>query len=250
MQNNKGLQKEEEFKNSINDKYYDDLNNNLKRIIRESFKTIDLTKRLECGGCLKGRKADVYIKQKEETKYYSLKSGTSRTVHEESLYTLIPFLKENNISVETLKTILYFQFGDGTINGTGSKRLSYSELFPKLEKRIKEANVELNQNKEFIKKCFERFILDGWGIEMQKCDFIYHGNTEYGVLCSRKQLLSYLEHKNFSRLENLHIGPLLLFPRGRFINFDEKNPEDRYKVIITWPNMQADLSYINERFNF
>ena len=50
-----------------------------------------------------------------------------------------------------------WQYGDGTIDGTGTKRLDYDQLLPLLSKKIKKANEELKVNlkgRTYAEECF------------------------------------------------------------------------------------------------
>ena len=63
--------------------------------------------------------------------------------------------RQFGISIETQKTLLLYQYGDGTMDGTGTKRMNYHEVFDWLHTHIEKANEELNGKFDIILSTFE-----------------------------------------------------------------------------------------------
>ena len=158
-------------------------------------------------------------------------------------------MREKGISKQTIITILLFHFGDGTIDGTGEKRLGYHEISLLLTERIKKANIELNSSKEFVKEFIDRCVFDGAIEGFIPADCIYDGTLEYGVFVTRKQIHKHIETKSFSYYKSLHIGPLLLRPHARYTDGPIKNDRKRKVVVCYWPNLFLDILYIFRRYN-
>ena len=50
-----------------------------------------------------------------------------------------------------------------------------------------------------------------------KANYIYHGDADYGVLVSKRQLFKHCIRRDCKWMDNLHIGPMLLNPHARYI---------------------------------
>lgn len=248
MKDNVGLLKEKELVLALNDKQICDLNQNLKFMVKEIFGFVDEKQKLKCELIDGYIKPDFSITYNGITKYVSMKSGRSKDVHQENIKKFILFMRGLNISKKTQQTILLYQYGDLTMDGSGKERLPYEELRYRLRERISEANEELNSNKEFIKTIVNRVIFKGTFEENTPADFVYFGDVNYGVVVSKKQIYRFIEVKNQKFISNLHIGPIMFRPHARYIGKEIKNENNRHLIDFYWPNYEADLRYIARRF--
>ncbi|MCQ2815516.1 MAG: hypothetical protein MJ227_04550 [Bacilli bacterium] len=192
---NIGIQKENDVIELLNNKYIKDLDNNARFFIERLFDKLDDSESIICERVEGFVKPDFFIKYKKKTKYISMKSGKSSVVHQEDIKKFLNFLREYNVSKRTLQTILYFQFGDGTMDGTGKRRWSYEETVFILKERIKEANDELNNNKDLVIAITERALFQGTSVDYPKATYIYHGDKDYGIVVSEKQIIKHLYNK-------------------------------------------------------
>ena len=158
---NEGISKENEMIESLNGKKICELSNNLKNLIHALFGLLDEEEIITC------EKQDIYIKPdfkityKGESKYISMKTGRSESIHQETVKDFVLFLRSLGVSKKTQGTILLYHYGDGTMDGTGKKRYEYEDLRKMLKERIIEANIELNSSQEIIEKTFERCLFLG-----------------------------------------------------------------------------------------
>ncbi len=249
MHKNIGRLKEDEFVEALNNKRAGELSHNMKHILREMFGFFKEDDIVKCALVDHYQKPDFYIEFKGEKKYVSLKSGSSTTVAQEGLKQFLAFLREWNLSEEGQKTFLYYHFGDGTLDGSGNKRLDYFELVRRLQTRIVALNKELNANKEFVKAVIERCLFKGTWEGNIEADYIYHGDVNYGVVCSKAQILKHVDKRTWEYMDNLHIGPIQFRPHARYINDRIKKEEYRWKVDFWWAKLSADLEYIAERYD-
>lgn len=193
-------------------------------------------------------KPDVIITYEGKEKSISLKTGTACEVHRENIRNFIPFLRSLGISERTLKTIVLFQYGDHTFDGSGKERMTTGETFDWLEDRIKEANEELNDNKEIINAVLDRAIFQGIDPSARHADYLYHGSRVDGILVSQNQIYKYVNKKRFDFVAHLHIGPLILRSHARYAHKKVEREESRHMLTLYWPNFRVDLEYINSRF--
>ena len=247
---NNGSLKEDEFTYYMNVSKAKKLNPNLLSMMERLFGIIDLEKKVSCERTFNYIKPDVIIKHRGISKGLSIKGGSSHVVHNEQIKPFILFLRKEGISSRTQQTILLFQYGDGTMDGTGNNRLTGPEVSLKLKDKIAEANEELNSNKEFIKKFIDRVIFDGVDPEAKKADAIYHGNVKYGVIITRKQLYKHIEKKNWKETYSLHVRPLHLVPAARFAGTEIRNEKKRHIIQCCWPRLSDDFDYISNRYTY
>lgn len=241
---NLGLIVESNIVKLLNEKKYDELSDNGKNIVSQIYSIIDDEEKIVCKK-IEGRyKPDIYISYLGEEHFISVKSGNAEHVHMEHIDAFIKFLDENHISKKTQETILLFQFGDGTLDGSGEVRRSYADLFPEMQERIALANEELNFSREFVWKFIDCALFKGFSNSEFEADFIYHGSENFGVLVSRSAIRRHVIRKNYGFFHNLHIGPIQFNPYARYINFNGKNEDKRFIVNFHWVRLVSDLQYI------
>ena len=249
MHKNPGIRKEEELVQALDGKKVKDINNNLKYVLREMFDHLDDNEIVRSNLVGGFQKPDLYIEYKLHRIFVSVKSGGAKIVHQELLKSFIGFLRSLGVSTRSLKTFLYYHFGDGTMDGTGEKRLPYHTLQIKMAKRIKEFNDELNADKDIIKQVVDRCLFLGSHEGNIPADYIYYGNSEFGCISSRIQVLKHIKRKDWFYMDNLHIGPLQFRPHARYSGKKIMTEESRWKVDAWWANLNADIEYISERYN-
>lgn len=232
----------------LDNKEVSSLEPNYYYLLERLYGPIDKQKIVNCCHADPMVKPDIIITYDGREKAISLKSGTACEVHRENVRTLIPFLRNLGISERTLKTIVLFQYGDHTFDGSGKDRMTSGEAFDWLEDRIKEANEELNDNKEFINAVLDRAIFQGIYSDSRHADYLYHGSRVDGILVSQNQIYKYVNKKNFDYVNHLHIGPLILKPHARYAHKKVEKEESRHMLTLYWPNFRVDLEYINKRF--
>src|SRR5574344_2264672 len=126
--------------------------------------------------CKKGfvhEKPDLVLTLGSLDRFVSVKSGRSISVHEESLLTLIPFFRSLGIPEHILKTIVYFHYGDGTLDGSGPTRFTSNDLRRVCNSYFKEASHYLSK-KEIVFPCLERFVFRGLEINGRRVDAVYY----------------------------------------------------------------------------
>ena len=134
------------------------------------------------------------------------------------------------------------------MDGTGKKRLSYEDIRYLLRDRIKQANIELNSNKDIMKKVMEHCMFIGVIEKPVVADCVYHGTVEYGIVATDKQIIKHIERKNWNYYSNLHIGPIMLRPHARYVNKETTCEKRRHKIVCYYPRLAEDLSYIATRY--
>ncbi|MBP5694221.1 MAG: hypothetical protein J6X03_02050, partial [Bacilli bacterium] len=194
------------------------------------------------------QKPDIYIEVNGVKKYLSVKTGSATKVSEELISTFIPALRSKGVSENSLRTICHYHFGDGSVDGSGKHRQNQFRVLTLLTDRINVMNQELNANKDLIIDFITTSIFKGTKSTNIEADYLYFGNPDYGVLCSKDQILSYVLSTNFDYQRMPHIGCLLFRPHARYVGKEVTNVKRRMTIDIYWPNLFSILAYISENY--
>ena len=248
MANNHGRLNEDEIMINLEGKKISELNSNLRYLLSELFGALDINETVHCTQPDDYIKPDLIIEYKGVKKGLSIKSGATEFIHREYIHTFIDFLKSLGISQKTLNTILLFQYGDDTTDGTGKKRMSYEDIKYRYRTRIREANIELNKNNDFIFKVVERTMFDGVGDGKEKADAVYHGDVSDGTVVTRYQVQKHILKKDWDKYEHLHIGPLFIGPHARYVDTDIINENSRNRINVRWNGLIMDIKYISKKY--
>lgn len=246
-----GIENEENFVKSIDNKTYFELTKHLQYFLHYLFPVINDSVKFHCFQTRNFCKPDVCISLESEMRYVSLKYGECETVHNENIITFKKFLEENGISKEAINTYLLYHYGDGTTDGTGKRRLGSVEVRFHYEKEIIKLNEELNKSKDFVKKFAERVMFQGVNPQANCAEYIYHGDIDYGVFMSKYQMMQHLDKKNYDYMTScVHIGPFVVRPHARYSNKAIRNEEHRHTVVVNYPKIIQDIMYIFPRYPF
>ena len=131
--------------NKLNDKKICELSEFWRKIIKEMFDIANDNEIVNARVIGKSCKTDIEIYCMDKKINISVKTGDHNSFHQENIFQLLDFLQKSGVSQRTLNIIKFYHFGDGTIDGTGSKRMDAAEIKLKYAKLIREANEEINK---------------------------------------------------------------------------------------------------------
>ena len=180
--------------NKLHNKIFIELDDFWKKNITIMFNKVNDEDVIKCrlvgGNC----KTDFEIIINDEKKNISVKYGENVSIHSEQIDSFLEFLKIIGISDNTLKTIILYHYGDGTLKGNGVNRKNTKELQELYKEEIFKANEELNKD-DIIRKVIYRAILKGRSPYHEEIDYLYHGSTKEGIFISKVQLLKEIKNK-------------------------------------------------------
>lgn len=247
---NQGILREDEFVYFLNHKKAKDLSPHLKFVLEVLFGIVDPSKTVFCKKTTGWIKPDIIIKHLKVEKAVSIKTGISTSLQREDIKSFILYLREQGISNRTQQTILLFHYGDGTNNGAGEKRFTSEEIKSMIPNRIKQANEELNRNKEFVKRFVKRVMFEGNRKDTRAADAIHYGNYKEGVVVTPLQIEKHIEKSDWDRYQTIHIGPILISPSTRKEGIDDKTTKKREEVQLYWPKLGSELKYIAKKYGY
>lgn len=246
--NTKGFQFEDEVMYRFNNKKTKELTPHQLYMLGELYGFLDDEEPIFVKNIITFIKPDLIFTYRGEIKNVSIKSIKAENLHRENIFSFVTFLKEIGVSDQTIKTILHYQFGDGTIDGTGENPLPYTVLKDCLKDEIKLANKEL-ENKDIVLKVMERVMFQGIDESATRADALYIGNLKLGALVLEHQVRRYIKNKSWELYNGLHIGPFFLRPHARYVNKEIKNNDFRFQIDIRWPNLYSDMLYVSKHYN-
>ena len=240
MKNN-GLKNETRFVEAINGKTFDELSPALRDLLTHA-NMIERDVPYIANLCNRYSKPDITIWAGSRPLHLSIKSGTSDSIHFENVKSLVLFLRKIGISAETQKTFLLYYYGDGTMDGSGKRKMSFGETLSWLRARIEEANREIN-DPAFRNALLDRFLLKGREGRVIRADYLVYGTPESFIFVSREDLektFPFLLHK---KGRGLRFGPMTFQPYLRKSYWSKaRKDNDHYQV--KWHGMVFDFEYI------
>ena len=247
MSNNEGKTFEKKFAKYINGKTLNEMNDNMKEFVLWLFDDqVKNNVKFKAEQIEGSQKPDVYIQYQDIKKYVSIKSGESRTVHQEKINKFVNYLKEHDIDEESIDSLLYFFYNDGTVDGTGVRNWKYDEMLHILKPKIKKLNEVLNKDKAFVEETLNRLLFNGAHQNYQPADCIYYGSLFKGNYISKREIKMQVKSKSWDYMETLHIGPITLRPHVRYPKNNQYKDLSEYidRLDFKWPTLAQDFLYI------
>ena len=250
MYNNFGIENETLIAKAFHAHAFKELNENLQRMAQKLFPEIEEEDVFQCRLTDNFIKPDIVLSCRGRDCYISIKTDHAKFMHTETIDSFVAYLQSLGVSEETIKTLRLFQFGDGTLDGTGERRMNYEEVYRWLDKEIAKANRELNDRLDLIEKVVDRVMFQGVDLLADSADFVYVGTIDYGILVSKKQLKATLRRNNWHYYDNLHIGPIMIRPHARYANRTIVSDDRRRHMMFSWVRFNDDVLYISRHFYF
>lgn len=250
MSSNVGILSEQQIAGAINGKPFREINRNLQTMLRMIFPDLSDDSVVSAFQLNSIYKPDIELKFNGKTRYISVKTNHANEVHGEFIDSLMNFLETKGISKETIDTLRLVHYGDGTTNGTGSKRYNTFDTTLKYHDRMIKANKELNASHQLMFDLINRVMIQGIDPNAKKIDYIYFGTVDYGNLVSMNQIYAYITRKSWDHFNCLHIGPIFFKPKARYVDSQIVSEYRRRLCVCYWPNLGDDLGYMSRRYTF
>ena len=238
---NNGIQNEKNIIKYLNNKYFYELNNNMKDFLRFVYKEINNDDKIYALKANNLKKEDIIIIINNQRKNISVKTGSENSVHIEKISTFISFLKNNHVNDNIINYLKLYHYGDDTYNGVGKKRFGATELKIRYLKEILSFNKYISYD-NLLHKIIDRFLFSGTG--NSKVDYIYYGDENYGIYASKNEILDYMVNKKCYYLKTIHFSSLTYQNWCRNIDKKTKLEKRRYYIQIKWFSIVSDLQKI------
>lgn len=234
-----GKNNEYEFVRYLNGKKVNELNPMFRALIDKIFYNINETSLISCWMNHLKQKSDIFIRIDEVMKGISIKKGAKNSVHVERISDFIHFLIENKVEKEIVEEYLKYHYADGTINGSGNKRLSIEEYKKFNQDKIDKINDVFN-NTELVSKAIDRFVIKGTNSEY--CiDALIYGEVDDFLWITKEDIKKIILSKRCVYSTAIHFGSLTCQPKNRCLNYNSKYEKDRFCIQIKWYSLFDDI---------
>lgn len=245
---NKGIRNELDFIFKLNNKRVSNLDFLLQDMIYSLFPNTTGESVVNCKKGNNYEKTDISISINNSVKNISLKLGYINSIHSEKVSSFSNFLYSIGIKKEIIDEILKYQYADGTIDGTGLKRIGVEEYKINNKKSIDRINTFIN-NESVINKCINRFLLQGTNEEYSVVDVLICGTPEDFFYVTRDELYKYILDKINFKSSSIHFSCLIFQSLSRVLDYNPKTEYRRNWVQIKWYSI-GDIMFeiLNERY--
>lgn len=242
--NTSGFQNETDLISALANKYYLNLNNNLKEFILFLFPQVNDYDKIKCYSGKSGQKTDIIIEINNKRKNVSIKKGSGNSVHQEDIDLFIDFLTTLDISEEAKIELLKYHWADGTTDGSDKIRVSSAEYKMEHQNELDLINIELNK-KEPLTKLITRVLFKGKNNEFDEADVVYYGTINKGHWATKDEIIKYMVNNNFD-INSIHFGPLTYQIWNRCLNFNPNTENRRNVMQVKWGSLEKDLLIIEK----
>lgn len=244
---NQGVLNELRIIDAINGKQVKDVGFLFQDLFYSFFKNINETDVIKACKGREFEKTDIIVKIGKQTMNISVKMGIKNSVHCEGIYYFLKFLKELKIPYFAINEYLLYHYADGTMNGTGSYRLSANEYKKDNMDKIDMVNRFFN-NPRNLEKIANRFIFKGTNDKNSLVDIILWGTPELFFWVTRDEVKDYLK-KTFSLYMTCpHFARLSVQASSRSLNYSPNGKHRRKLVGVKWYNIfDSIIEILNDR---
>lgn len=183
---------EQEMCLALHYKKVSELTTHLRFILQELFGPLNPDEIIKCYETDSFSKPDISIYYKDQIKHVSIKTGACDVLHDEYIDTFVKFLAEHGVSEKTQKIFYLYQYGDGTLDGTGKVRLRGDQVSAKYHDLLEYAKAEINNNKDLIVEIVDRVMFSGVDPDVFAADAIYHGDVYSGTIVTKRQVIRHI----------------------------------------------------------
>ena len=178
-------------------------------------------------------KEDIWIKVGKVKKSISIKMGKCNTVHNEYIYNFTNFLEQEKVPLKIINIMLDYFFADGTINGSGERKLTFTDYKLKIKRKIRRVNKYFMRNEDLLIKLINRFVIGN-------TDILIHGTIDNFTYITKNETIKLLISMKKKPSSTIHFSKLIFASKGR------NNDIDKFIVQIKWYNLADDIAKIRK----
>lgn len=234
-----GYNNEYNFVLEFNNKKVGELNLILQELIYAIFYDVNENDIIKSWRNHYDQKTDIFLKIGHAIKGISIKMGSRNSVHVESIWEFKRFLEKYNIPNHIICEYLKFHYADGTLNNTGSKRLSTEDYKKEHQTKIDEINKYFN-DPNIVSDAVDRFVLRGNNSEYDISAIIL-GTPNNFLWLTKNDIKKIINKKCNEYCSSPHFSSLICQPMNRCLNYNEKYEKYRKYVQIKWYSLFDDI---------
>lgn len=241
-----GFVNEYRIMEELNLKRVGEVKKDLQDMLYGMFSNICENDKISAIHCEKREKADICVEINNVKKYISIKFGDKNSVHTEELRNFKKMMLYNNCKWETLEQYLRYHYADGTMDGSGEKRVGAAEYKLMHSEEIEDINRAFNR-KKILQEAYRRFLFRGIVPNGNEVDAILHCLSNKRLWAKRDEIIEYLNRKAHIKSSGVHFSLLFVQPFARNLNYNPKYDDRRHYVQIKWFDMYISMSEIKHK---
>ena len=216
--------------NHLNNKKYSDLNENLKKFIKNMYPKIQSNDIIYCFK-IYNKKIDFIVSVNNIKKNIAIKGSDIVCVYKDYIQNLMLFLYSIKVSSKCVGALLKYHYADGTYNGSGENVNSYGSLLSiDYKKEIKIVEKEFSDLNKLEKVLDYVLFNDNNG---RTVDYFYFGDARKGVFASANQVKkNILEESNKYQHNFMRIGVMNFLPLKRSLLTIDKYDNKRHICLL------------------
>ena len=237
MSLNTGINNEKEIAEHLNTHKIANLNDNLRAFVEDIFRP-NATERngsYISAQCTNNNlyKPDIVVEFANRVNNISIKIGEGNSVHQEPIDSFVEYIRDElGASKVVIEALLYFHWGDGTLDGSApvSERKSAREIIKNQPEKIAIIQSFFN---EHVDALLERFMSTGVA-RVSHVDYVYYGDYMHADWHSIHEVY---ENLKSNPGDALSVGGLNFQTYGRSLN--GKDDARRKSIQLKWSNMSS-----------
>ena len=233
-----GFQNEYDFVLEFNNKKVKELNPILQDLVYSIFYNIEENDLIKSWRNHLDQKTDIFLKIGNAIKGISIKMGSRNSVHVESIWDFKRFLEKHGVPSTIICEYLKFHYADGTLNNSGSKRVSAEVYKKNYQAKIDIINEYFNKS-EIIVDAIDRFVLTG-NNSTYPIEAIILGTPGDFLWITKNDIIDYLSN-NIKYCSSPHFSELVCQPMNRCLNYNKKYEKFRKYVQIKWYGLYDNI---------
>ncbi len=206
-----------------------------KEFLYANFPNIDDNMKISSYVNLNKEKEDVWIKVGKTKKSISIKMGKENTVHNEYIYNFTDYLAKEKVPLKIINIILEYFFADGTYNGSGVKRLTFTDYKLKIKRKVNKVNKYFAKHEDLLIKLINRFVIGN-------TDILIHGTVDSFSYITKDEIIKLLLECKDEPSSTIHFSRLIFSSKGR------NNQVTKFIVQIKWYNIADDIAKIRKTY--
>lgn len=234
-----GFDNEYEFVKKLNGRKVNEIDPLLEIVVKDLFPKTCYSSYIKCWRNHYRQKSDIFLKINGIMKGISIKKGSRNSVHVESIYSFTDFLIKNGVDKKSVVDFLKYHYADGTLNGTGTNRISADKYKEENLENIDKLNQIFN-SEELIRAAIDRFVIKGVNSEFF-IDGIIYGEVDDFLWINRQDIIKAILASKDVYSTAIHFGSLTCQPKNRCLNYNKKYERDRHFIQIKWYSLFDDI---------
>lgn len=237
MATNTGIKNEIEIESHLSARKTNSLNPNLRAFITDVFNPTEFEKKTVIIDAKRTNdtryKPDMIIRFAQRRSNVSIKQGSGNSVHQEPIWSFVDYIKNDlGASNEVVESLLFFHWGDGTLDGRGevSARMSAREVIERYPEKIVVIQNFFNEHEDEL---LERFLSSGIN-KVSHVDYLYYGSY---LLADWKSISEVYRNLKDNPKSVLSVGGLNFQTYGRSLN--GQDDARRRSIQLKWSDMEA-----------